>query len=216
MRRDQRRAEAAEEQVDDEHDQDERLDQRLLHLVDGGGDEGRRVVGDLPGQVLRESSSRSSADALRDRFERRDRVGAGRLIDARSAAAGPPLSRVSRSRLAAPSSSRATSPSRSTEPSGLVRMTMFSNSSAEVEPALGLDVELQLLVVGDRPRADAADRGLHVLRLDRVDDVAGGQVEAGQPVGPDPGAHRVVLRAPQRASPTPGVLLIWSSRLIVT
>ena len=77
-------------------------------------------------------------------------------------------------------------------------MTMFSNSATEVEPALGLDVELQLLVVGDRPRADAADRGLHVLRLDRLDDVAGGQAEAGQPVGLHPGAHRVVLRTPQR------------------
>ena len=34
-RRDQGRADAAEEQEDDDHDQDERLDQGLLHLVDG-------------------------------------------------------------------------------------------------------------------------------------------------------------------------------------
>jgi hypothetical protein len=57
---------------------------------------------------------------------------------------------------------------------------------------------LQLLVVGYRPGADAADRGLDVLGPDRIDDVAGGEPEAGQAVGPDPGAHRVVLRAPQR------------------
>ena len=42
------------EQVDDEHDQNERLDQRLLHLMDCGGDECRRVIGDLPGQIIRE------------------------------------------------------------------------------------------------------------------------------------------------------------------
>ena len=53
-RRDQRGAQVAQEQVDDEHHKDERLDQRLLHLVDRGGDEGRRVVGDLPGQIVRE------------------------------------------------------------------------------------------------------------------------------------------------------------------
>ena len=63
---------------------------------------------------------------------------------------------------------------------------------------LCLHVELQLLVVRDRPRADAADRRLHVLRLDRLDDVAGGQIEAGQPVGAHPGPHRIVLRPPQR------------------
>ena len=50
--RDQRRAQAAEEQVDDEHHEDEGLDQRLLHLVDRIGDESRRVVGDLPRQIV--------------------------------------------------------------------------------------------------------------------------------------------------------------------
>ena len=54
-RRDERRAQVAEEQIDDQHDQDEGLDQRLLHLVDRGGDEGGRVVGDLPGQIVREA-----------------------------------------------------------------------------------------------------------------------------------------------------------------
>ena len=43
---------------------------------------------------------------------------------------------------------------------------MFSNSSTLGQPALGLDVELELLVRQRRLRADAADRGLDVLRLD--------------------------------------------------
>ena len=71
---------------------------------------------------------------------------------------------------------------------------MFSNSFDRLQPALGLDIELQLLVIGYRPCADAADGGLDVLRLDRIDDVAGGQIETGQPIRPDPGAHGIILR----------------------
>ena len=54
-RRDQRRAQAAEEQEHHDHDQHERLEQRLLHLVHGLGDEGRRIVGDLPLETFREA-----------------------------------------------------------------------------------------------------------------------------------------------------------------
>ena len=72
-------------------------------------------------------------------------------------------------------------------------MTMFSKSSTELEPSLGLDVELQLLVVENRPRADTSDRSLHVLRLNGVDDVGDREIEAGQALGLDPGAHGVVL-----------------------
>ena len=50
---------------------------------------------------------------------------------------------------------------------------MFSNSRTLARRPLGLDVELQLLVVGNGARTDAADRRLGVLRLDRADDVAG-------------------------------------------
>ena len=77
-------------------------------------------------------------------------------------------------------------------------MTIFSKSSTGVQSPLGLDIELKLLVVGYRARADATHGGLNVLRLDRIDDVGGGQVQAGQLIGSHPGAHRVVLRAPQR------------------
>ena len=52
--RDQRRPEIAEKDVDDKHDEGEGLDQRLLNLVDRGGDEGGRVVGDLPGEAVGE------------------------------------------------------------------------------------------------------------------------------------------------------------------
>ncbi len=66
------------------------------------------------------------------------------------------------------------------------------------QTSLGLNVELELLVVGNGPRADAPDRRLSILGLDGVDDVARGEAETGQPVGSHPGAHRIVLRPPQR------------------
>ena len=71
-------------------------------------------------------------------------------------------------------------------------MMMFSNSFVDVEPALCLDIELQLLVIKYRACADTTDGGLDVLRLDRLDDVAGGQIETGQPIRPDPGAHGII------------------------
>ena len=73
-----------------------------------------------------------------------------------------------------------------------------------IQPALGLDVELQLLVIRDRPGTDASNSSLNVLRLDRIDNVAGRKTETGQPVGPDPGTHGIVLRSPQRRVPDAG------------
>ena len=54
-RRDQRRAQAAEKQEHHDDDEHEGLDQGLLHLVDRLGDEGRRIIGDLPGEVVGEA-----------------------------------------------------------------------------------------------------------------------------------------------------------------
>ena len=101
---------------------------------------------------------------LLDAAERRERVGAGRLID-----------RDQRRR-------RAVQPRRAVEIGGAqfqprdvaeaqhrpVRVGADDDLlelGGRGQPPLGLDVELQLLIVGNRPRADPADRGLHVLRL---------------------------------------------------
>ena len=78
--RDQRRAQAAEKQIDDEHHEDEGLDQRLLHLMDRIGDENRRIVGDLPGQIVGKARLQLRELVLH-RLERRDRVCSGRLVD---------------------------------------------------------------------------------------------------------------------------------------
>jgi hypothetical protein len=169
---------------------------RLLHLVDRVGDEGRRVVGDGPGEVVGKALLRF-VQAVAHRFQGRDRVRSRRLVDrdrGGGAAVEPRLAvevggAQFQPRDVAEAKDRAVGIGADDDPGEFLGRS---------KPALRLDVELQLLVVRDGPRADAADRGLHVLRLDRVDDVAGRQGEPGQPVGAHPGAHRVVLRPPQR------------------
>ena len=75
---------------------------------------------------------------------------------------------------------------------------MFSNSLDRGQAALRGDVELEADIADQRRGADAADRGLHVLRLHRLDDVVGRDVEARHAVEVQPDAHRVVERAEQR------------------
>ena len=66
------------------------------------------------------------------------------------------------------------------------------------QPAFRLDVDLDLLLVRDRRRADTAQRRLDVLALHRGDDVVRRQIELGEPVGIEPDAQRIVERSEQR------------------
>jgi hypothetical protein len=189
--RDQRRADAAEEQEDDDDHQDEGFDQGLLHLVDRLLDEGGGVVGDLPRQVLGEGFF-EVAQARLDAFERRDGVGAGRLIkqdDRRG--------RTVEARLAVEIGGAEFQPRHIAEAQDRAIGIRPDDDLLELldrgETAGRLDIELELLFVGDRLGADAPHRRLHVLRLDRGDDVARGQAKARQAVGSQPGAHRVIL-----------------------
>ena len=193
-RRDQGGANAAEEKKDHDDDEDEGLDQGFLHLVDRVGDEHRGVVSHFPGQIVGKPLL-SFGDALLHRLQGVDRVGARRLInrDGRRRAAVEPRVAIEiggaelKARDIAEAKHRAV---------GIGPDDDIGEFLHRGEAALGLDIELQLLIVGDRAGADAADRGLDILRLDRADDVAGGEIEPGQPVGAHPGAHRVILRAP--------------------
>ena len=194
--RNQGGADAAEKEIDHDDDEDERLDQRLLHLVDGVGDEHRRVVGHLPLEVLGEALLQLH-DLVLDRLQRGDRVGAGALVH-RNSRRRPAIE----SGLAIEVRGAEIGPGDVAEPQHRSVRIGADDDVLELgdrgQPALGLDVELELLVVRDRPRADPADRRLDVLRLDRVDDVAGGQAEPGEPIGSNPGPHRIVLRAVER------------------
>ncbi len=164
--------------------------------MDGVGDEHRRVVSDLPGQILGESLLRFG-DTLLHRLQGVDRVGAGRLIDrdGRRRAAVEPRIAIEIGGAKLDARDVAQTQDRAIRIGADDDVLEFRDRA---EAALGLDIELQLLIVGDRPGADAADRGLDVLRLNRADDVGGSEVESGQPIGAHPGAHGVILRAPDR------------------
>jgi hypothetical protein len=63
------------------------------------------------------------------------------------------------------------------------------------KPALGLDVDLDLLFIGDGRSAHPAEGRLNILALDRRDDVVRRQTEFGQPVGIEPDPQRIVERS---------------------
>ena len=54
-RRNQRRTQASQKEKDNDHDENESLDQCLLHFVDGVGDKDRGIVGGLPSHIFGKS-----------------------------------------------------------------------------------------------------------------------------------------------------------------
>ena len=74
---------------------------------------------------------------------------------------------------------------------------MLANCSGSVKPALRFDVELEGAAAVLGRLADRAGRDLDVLRAQRGDDLARGQVERRGAAGVDPDAHRIVARAEQ-------------------
>ena len=79
-RRNQGGADIPEKQEHDDDDKDKRLDQCLLHLVHGVGDEHRRIVSDLPGQVVRKPRLQFG-ELGADRLDGGDGVATRRLVD---------------------------------------------------------------------------------------------------------------------------------------
>ncbi len=98
---------------------------------------------------------------------------------------------------AAPSSMRATSRSRVTSPFGAGLDDDVAELLLALQPALRVDRELQVEARQRRRGADDAGGGLHVLRADLVDDVAGRQAALGDLLRVEPDAHRVVAGAEQ-------------------
>jgi len=64
------------------------------------------------------------------------------------------------------------------------------------QPTLCANVELEFHLGDERRRPDTADRGLSVLRVDRVDDILGRDVEAGHAVQIEPDPHRIFEISP--------------------
>ena len=194
IKRDQRGADIAQEQEDHDHHQHERLDQGVDHLIDALEHERRRIVGRLVGDALRELGLHALHDRL-DAFGRRQGVGAGRLEDGDQG-----------TRAAVEAAERVGGPCPKLDPADVahaheraVRVGPDHDVGELLglgQPALGLDVELELGVAA-RLGADAADGRLDVLALQRLGDVVRRQAECRHPVGADPDPHAVVERAEQ-------------------
>ena len=141
------------------------------------GDEDCGVVGYLPRQILGEALC-SVFEALLDRPESAQRVGPGGLVDPdqRGGAA-------IEARLTIEIGGTQLQPRDIAEAQhGPVRVGPdhdIGEFLGRGEPPLGLDVELELLIVRDRPCANAANRRLDVLSLDGLDDVVRRQVQPG-------------------------------------
>ena len=140
-RRDHCRAPALEEQEHDEEHQQHRLDQRLDHIVDRGLDERRGVVGDRPGDVLRKPRS-----SFVIRAESASLVAMASDPELSWTASPAILLAVERRseiiQLSAASSTRATSPSRTVDPSGSAR-TMIAKPLRSGEVVLGHNARIE-------------------------------------------------------------------------
>jgi len=196
QQRNQRGADIAEEQKDDDDDKDESLAQRMQHALDAFADEHRGVVGDPVVDPFRKRKL-ELLENLSDLLSAVERVTARRLVDPEH-----------RRRLAVEP------PDRFRQPSGELDAGNIANAherpvgvgahhdGAELlrarQPALALDVKLELLIGQRRLRADASNRGLDVLRLQRVGDVAWNQAVAGEAIGVEPHLHAVIGGRKQR------------------
>ena len=100
------------------------------------------------------------------------------------------------------------------EPSGLARTTMLPNSSAVQQTALRANRVGELLPARHWLGADLAG-GVHgVLIVERRYDIADGNAQTRQRVGPHPETHRVLARAEDCYLADPGTRLIGSLMLM--
>ena len=186
----------AEEQVHHDHDQHEGFEQRHDHLVDRVHARRSSCRRGPDAHALGEArrTARPACAAARPRPAPRWRRATGRCRWS------PPAGRSAGSRCpwpAAPSSTRATSRTRSSEPSGLARMTMSPNCSGVTRrPSVWMLIwNCWSSEIGCAPMRPTAAWMFWL--LDRRDDVGRRQVQVGQPVDLEPDAHGVVHRAEQ-------------------
>ena len=152
---------------DDDHDQPDRLEQRLDHVFDRVSDEKRAVVGDRIGRGRAETALCKLAPSSRERFARwRARLRPGSDRAGSSVAGAPVGSSRSSTYCCAPSSSRETSRKRRTEPSGFER-TMISPNCLGRSAVPGAFTESWILASRGAGRlTDCAGGNQHVLLLD--------------------------------------------------
>ena len=170
--RNQGGAQAAEEEIDDEHDQQDRLDDGAEHRLDRAVDEHRRVVGDRELHPRRQARV-DLLDFGAHRVGQVQRVGNRLLDDAdverRLAVEARDRALVHRSDRRRPDIAQAHGIAADVGDDDAVELL------GRVEVGLGDDGELARL------RLDATGRDLGILAADRVLDVLHGELVAGEP-----------------------------------
>ena len=200
--RDDGGARRAEEQEHHQHHQHEGLDQRADDLVDRVGHEGGGVVDDRGLQALGEARPEAVQRPVHGRGGLHG-IRPGREVDAER------HRRVARQRALAVLVLGAELDAG--DVLDLQERAVRVGAQHDVAELLGrdeapfrLEVELELLVGRHGRGAEAADGGLVVLRLDRVGDVGGRDVQAGEALDVEPDPHGVVQLAEQHGLPDAG------------
>src|SRR3984885_13513249 len=114
-----------------------------------------------------------------------------------------PSSRLKLSSFCAPISTRATSRTRTTDPSGLARTHEGTKLLRRRQRPFGLHIKLKLLVVANGPGADPADRRLDILRIDDVYDFGRRHIEVVKALDVEPYPHGIFESAEGRSLAPP-------------
>ncbi len=190
------RAKVAEEQEDDDDHEDEGLAQGPQYLLDGVIHEDGGVVDDTRLEVFRKARAQPGQRPV-DGVRRLHRVGVRREEESHAHRRLAVEARFSIFVLGAHLDTRHIADAQP-RAVGIGAQHDIAELLRRGQGALRLHVQLELLVAGDGAGADAADRRLHVLRLDGVDDIGGSEVEAGQPLGIEPDPHGIGELAEQQ------------------
>ncbi len=191
--RDDRGAPRLEEHDDDDHDEENRFQERVRHRVDRLADEHRRVVHDAVVHARRE--------VLLESLHRRVHVGRGlQRVGARALEDANRHRRLVVEQAAQRVAARAELQARDVrQPRDLPVGSGPDHDVAELgfgaEPASRVDRELERRVRRRGRRAEHACRHLDVLLADGPDDVAGGELPRREAIRIEPHAHAVLAGA---------------------
>ena len=179
----------------DEHDQDDRFDQGVLHRLDRGGDEFGRVVGDADRRCPAAASALTSSTSARTRSAVPRALAPGCWTMAMPTPRWP--SKIAADAVVLGAEFDAGDVAHAGDPALGVGLDDDVGELVGIgQTALHLDRQLEGGGVGGEGRlADGAGGGLDVLAAQGGDDVGGGQIARGGLGRVDPDPHRIVAAA---------------------
>ena len=193
--RDQRGPHLTEKQEHHDADENDGDDEGAHHFDDGRGHEYGCIEKYVIGEIGREAR-RQRIHGVAHLLGHIDGVGARRLVDADRGGGRAVVAAVTILRSGAHFDARHV-----VDPDHRAIGIGAQNDAGELlgprQPALGLDIDLKLLLACSRRCADTAERRLNVLVLHGGNDVVRRQIEFGQPIGIKPNAQRIIERPEQ-------------------